>query len=389
MQKFKSIEYMYISLANQFGKDKLNWDERINWATENFMLLDPKEAENACMAFACMEAIKDIAAGKPIGYAVGLDATCSGMQWLSVLVHDENAARLTNVIDTGSRQDAYSHIYNAMKAQASIGFVTRADAKAAVMQSLYGGIKTPQAVMGDHYDLFVDTMRKEVPRAWALNEVFLQIWNPNASEYSWTMPDGFDVLVPVERAVEHSFSFYGQEYRYLKKEIGPKAKGRSLSANTCHATDSLAVREMIRRCSYDPVQVNRAMEALAGSTAIRGTKKQYQLAERLADLYKQTGFLSARVIQCLNYHTVKMFPEKELIRLMKSLPKKEFKLRTVHDEFYCLASYCNDMREQYRNIVLEVAKSNLLNHIVKAICAQDLDKDMDISDKIGCDYALC
>lgn len=389
MQKFTGKEYLYISIANCFGMDKFEWDERINWAKSNLPSLDPKNAESACMAYAAMQALQDTEAGKPTGYAVGLDACCSGMQWLSVLVHDENAARLTNIIDTGVRMDAYTSIYEAMREQQSIGHITRADSKAAVMQSLYGGIKTPQALMGDYYELFIDVMEKQVPRAWALNKLFLQIWDPIATEYSWTMPDGFDVLVPVEVTTEHRFNFYGKDYTYLKKTIGTREVGRSLSANVTHSVDSLAVREMVRRCSYDPVLVNRAMEALAGSTNVRGTKKEYQLAERLAKLYKETGFLSARVISCLNYHTVKMFPEKELLSLMKSLPKKRFDLRTVHDEFYSLGSYCNDMREQYKNIIVEVAKSNLLSHVVQSICSEPLIKDVEITDKIGCNYAIC
>ena len=67
-----------------------------------------------------------------------------------------------------------------------------------------------------------------------------------------------------------------------------------------------------------------------------------------------------------------MFPEKELLSLMKSLPKKRFDLRTVHDEFYSLGSYCNDMREQYKNIIVEVAKSNLLSHVVQSIIVNNL-----------------
>lgn len=389
MQKFTGKEYLYINIANCFGLDKLEWDERINWAKSNLPSLNPKDAEDACMAYAAMQALRDVEAGRPTGYAVGLDASCSGMQWLSVLVHDENAAKLTNVIDTGTRMDAYTHIYEAMQEHTSIGHITRADSKAAVMQSLYGGIKKPREVMGDHYDLFVDVMKKQTPRAWALNTLFLQMWDPNATEYSWTMPDGFDVLFPVEVTTEHSFQFYGKEYAYFQEQQGTKEKGRSLSANATHSTDGLAVREMVRRCSYNPVHINRAMEAVAGSTAIRGTKKEYQLAERLAKLYKETGFLSARVIPCLNYHTVKMFPEAALLRLLKSLPKKRFEVRSVHDEFYSLASYCNDMREQYRNIVVDVAKSDLLSHIVKAICGENLTKDLDIADKIGCNYAIC
>ena len=391
MQEFTGKHYLKIDVANSFAKDKLNWDERIKWFDENISSLDPKEAEEPCMAYAGIKAFKDAEKGKPSGYPISLDATCSGMAWLSILVQDVGGCTLTNVIDSGQRIDAYTTVFNTVKAKLpNLRGVSRTEAKDAVMTSLYSSIVEPEKIFGSDVDVFYQTMYELMPRTWSLNSFMLDIWDPKVTEHRWIMPDGFDVITPVYRNSEYSFDFLDQTYTYTKKEVGTKKRGRSLCANLAHSVDSLAVRELVRRCSYDPETYNRAVDTLFGSKAYRGTKKEYELAERLALLYRTTGFLSMRVLDCLNYNTVNMFPHKELCLLLKSLPKKPFSVLTIHDAFRVLPNYGNDLRKQYREVCIQVGNSGLLNWILFSMReGASFQVGENITNKFGCDYAIC
>ena len=390
MQQFSGLSYLKIDIANSFGQDKLSWNDRISWFDDNIGKMSASEASEPCMAYAGLSAYADVIRGKPIGYPISLDATCSGMAWLSILAHDEGGAKLTNIIDTGNRVDAYTEVFNAVKAKLpSLESVTRKEAKAAVMTSLYGSEVEPEKIFGADVGAFYRTMYELMPKTWALNKYMLDIWNPNATHHEWVMPDGFDVYTPIYVNKEESFSFLGSEYKFIRKEIGTKKKGRSLGANLAHSTDSFAVREVVRRCNYDVKHIRVCMETLAGETGHRATQESYKLAERLSALYKLTGYLSARVLECYTYNTKWMFPEKEMIKLLKSLPNKPFKVLTIHDAFRVLPNYGNDLRKQYKEVCVGVAKSNLLNHILSTMAPGSSVKIGEtITSKIGCDYAL-
>ena len=134
-QTFTGREYLKIDIANNYGLDKLDWDDRIAWFDKNehrlFACLN--EAAEPALFYAGMRAWEDVKAGKPIGYMISLDATSSGLQILAALTGDRRAAQLCNVVDAGGRKDAYTTIYNKMLVQiAEQGKISRDDVKQAI-----------------------------------------------------------------------------------------------------------------------------------------------------------------------------------------------------------------------------------------------------------------
>lgn len=115
-QTFTGKDYLKIDIAGSFGLDKLTWDERIDWFDKNETQLHsllPK-ADEPALFYAGILAWEAATAGKPSGYPISLDATCSGIQLLAVLAGDRKAAQICNVVDTGKREDAYVSIYQDM-----------------------------------------------------------------------------------------------------------------------------------------------------------------------------------------------------------------------------------------------------------------------------------
>ena len=265
MQLFTPLQYLKIDIANSFGLDKENWDTRLAWFDENENNLDKLmvEADEPAMFYAGVQAYKKVLKGLPIGYPISLDATSSGMQLLACVTGCLKSAEMCNVVDVGSRRDSYTDIYHIMQEKGRIeGGIDRSGVKQAIMTALYSSKAIPIQIFGEeNVKQFYQTMSEEVPGAWALNEAFLNMWNPNIDTYKWIMPDNFHVQIKVIDSVKESFDFLGKERVIFRKVHQPTKEGRSLGANTIHSIDGMVVRELVGRCNYnrDRIESIKAM----------------------------------------------------------------------------------------------------------------------------------
>ena len=89
MKLFSGLDYLKIDVANNFGFDKLQFEERIKWFNANINIMkDTTDAEifemsthsteAPALAYGGMLAYRDSIKDIPTGYKVGLDACCSG-----------------------------------------------------------------------------------------------------------------------------------------------------------------------------------------------------------------------------------------------------------------------------------------------------------------------
>lgn len=81
MTFFTDIEYIKIAICNTYGKDKLEWADRLLWTetksmSELWALVD--DADEPYQMRKALHALEDVRAGKPTGYTVGFDSTASG-----------------------------------------------------------------------------------------------------------------------------------------------------------------------------------------------------------------------------------------------------------------------------------------------------------------------
>ena len=402
MQKFTGKEYLQISIANSFGLDKCTWDQRLDWFKTNENQLDQliQHAEDPAMFYAGIQAWRAVQRGEPIGFPISLDATSSGLQILAALTGDRKAAQLCNVVDTGKREDAYTIIFDRMvnyltSLGAAAGGISREDCKQAIMTSLYGSQAEPKKVFGEGMQLrvFYKMMIDAAPAAWDLNETFLEIWNSEALSHDWVLPDNFHVHVKVMKQVKETIHFMNQPHDVYYKVNEPTEEGRSLGANTIHSLDGMIVREITRRCDYDPNVVLKVTEALlfAGSGTSSDRPDDLMLIE-LWNHYVDTGYLSARILDYIDDKNVGLITPGPIWELIKSLPDKPFKVISVHDCFRVLPNYGNDLRWQYNNQLMLIAKSNILQNLLSQIVGRELvigklDENM-WKDVINTNYAL-
>ncbi len=125
----KAEKWFLINLANLAGKDKLKLADRVKWANRNLEKMkgyaeDPRKnagwrAADKPWQFlaACMEVSEYIDKGLScITYLpVCLDAVCSGIQFWSALLRDEDGAARVSMMPTQEISDIYTDVMNAGK----------------------------------------------------------------------------------------------------------------------------------------------------------------------------------------------------------------------------------------------------------------------------------
>lgn len=373
MQEFSPLQYMQIDVANLMGLDKKLWTERLSWFKEHeHELLDlTSEADAPCQYYAAVQAYKAAIEGKINHHPIILDATSSGTQILSVLIGDSKAAKLCNVINTGNRADLYTYIYHKFltKLHSSNMELTRDMVKKAIMTSLYGSKASPKSLFGENVDIFYQVMAEECPDIWELNNFLVDAWNPEISSYGWVMPDNFHVNIKVYNDQTEYFTFLGEEFSFNHKIHAPCEYGRAYSANVAHSIDSLIVREITAMAMYNPMQLFKIKALLAGErhSWLITTKKNLTMVDKLVHLYNESGFLSARILDYIDKESIKLIPEDELKALLDALPAKPFQVACIHDSFHVLPNYGNDIRRLYILQLTKIAKSNLLQFILRQL----------------------
>ena len=213
-----------------------------------------------------------------------------------------------------------------MSQQDGLGLTTPVEHNA-----LYGSTATPEAVFGDNIELFYSTMEQMAPGAWDLNQGLQDLWTMfTASDYSWVLPDNFHAYIETKKSELVPFSFLNTTYKMVKKIDGRPDFHKGLGPNVIHSVDGFIVREMFRRCSYDPKTITRVKDLLSMVT-VGTTGKSAPMVQILWDHYKKTGFLSTRIFDYLFHDTMGLVDYTTIKNLIDTLPAKPFQMVSVHD----------------------------------------------------------
>lgn len=414
MQQFTGLQYLQMDIAASFGLDKNTWDERLAWfqghqfeiehASDDGLKLFVRSAEEPARALAGILAYRQTLQGEAIGYRCSLDATASGLQLLSLLSGCVGGAQLSNLVDTGQRVDAYTHVHEAVCAllniSPSVFPIPRKASKNALMTHLYGSRAVPKRVFGEGTEAlaaFYQAIDLLLPGANLLNHDLLGLWDSSTLAHCWTLPDGFEAVIKVMSTIEHPVHFLGKDYAVIEKVNQPMEAGLSLGANIIHSIDGMVVREMNRRCNFTADVVNDLSYLLTtGAMGGRSTVRQKDLALlRILTAYDMTGFLSAVVFEHLDESNLGLLTtgqKQALIALIDSLPEQAFPIVCVHDCFTFHPNHGNDVRQQYINILAELAESTTLDAIVSEIAGRPIpvNKLSDLAPHIrASEYAIC
>lgn len=415
MTFFTGFEYLLIDLANAFGHDKLLFPERIQWARDNMENLEAlaDQAETKPLYVKAVLAIRKAQAGLPTGHMVGVDGCCSGIQVMSVLTGCVEGAKSTGLIIPNHRADAYTAttlIMNEILGAGAGVVVSRKDAKQSLMTSFYGSKKTPKDVFGEdtpELDAFYEAAKRVAPGAWELLQDLLASWQPYALEHSWKMPDGYDVRVKVMTKQEARIEVDELDhasFTYEFYENQGQKKGLSNAANVTHSMDAYILRAMHRRCNYDRSQAEYAaqcieMELIERNLGINTTSQEFmtdKLAYYIAQ-YQRSTLADIVILPYLDQATVSLLSTEHLQALASilegMLQYQPFELVTVHDEFKAHPNNINWVRWQYKEILADVADSNVLDDLLSQIFGMPVQfnrMSFNLGDQIrDGEYGLC
>ena len=337
LQTFTGREYLKIDIAGNYGMDKEDWNDRITWFDKNesnLHALIPKSEEPA-LFYAGILAWEDSQAGKPSGYPISLDATCSGIQILSCLAGDRKAAEICNVVDTGKREDAYVSIYQDMvDTIGESAKIDRKQTKEAIMTAFFNSTNVPKRIFGEGelLNVFYETLQESAPGPWEIAETMLNIWDPTALTNDWVLPDNYHVQVKVMGQIHENVQFLNEPFEVTYEINTPIKGGRSLGANMIHSIDGMVVREMQNRCKHNPYTIQGLKDLVARKGGGRSQHRtQDQLVQKIWDHYKHTNFLSSRILAYLDIENCGLGNRQALSDLLDSLPEKPFEVISVHD----------------------------------------------------------
>lgn len=379
MQTFTGMEYLKIDVANNFGLNRKTWDHRLNWFNENENQLEEllEQAKEPALYFAGVQAYHKAMKKEVVNYPISLDATASGIQMLSLLSGCVQSAFRCNAVSLDDeRKDVYQEVFDEMQRRLGKEVnIEYDDTKKSVMTSFFSSIAVPRDTFGEGselLDIFYEVVSELLPGAWELNEALLAIWQPDVLSHDWIMPNNFHVKIKVMEPVKEKVTFFDDRYVVHSYKNKPSPESRSLPANITHSVDGFVVGEMVQRCNntcnwWEDNGFHKHSTTAYGTSKTRGKDKT--LLSLLVHT-RNSGFMSARILDCLDIHNIGNLTSANLVKLKEliaSLPEKSFQVLPTHDCFRALPNYGNDIRKQYNTVLQSIVDSDLLAYIVSQI----------------------
>lgn len=370
MKMYSGKNYLYIHIANTYGKDKDLFEDRIDWVAANERNLEQmiREADEPRQMDTAVRTLRKAQQGLSTGSMCALDAINSGSQIMSALMGCKTGAEATGLVDTGERPDAYQLLQDVMNQvltdQGITVEVSRQHLKDAFMKWLYGSSMEPKIIFGietPQYYAFFKAMKKIVPGAVMLRDVLIKCFNSYQLIHEYTLDDGFRVVLPttVKKKYEMKIpSWEGVQYNLIFDKVEAIEHSVFLAANVIHSLDGLIVREMCRRCNYDLDKVAAVYKYLCRMT-------------KGAPVVCRKKFVSLNLIDKLD--GLDMNTMCRLRDLCADVLRWDSSpLVAVHDSFKAHFNQMNKVRYWYKELLAEFAESDMLERILFQLTGQEL-----------------
>lgn len=380
MQTFTSIEYVAIAIANAYGLDKQNYEDRLLWVWVHEEELESfRDAEDQFAYDKAVKELRKVQKGEPTGLIVKFDACASGAQLLSVMTGCRSGCEATNAIGN-QRNNPYMMVRDAM--QEALGTeieVSYSDCKKAVMTSLYGSTATPKRVFGSHLDAFYKAVDKVFTGAYEVMPFLMNSWQ-NTPVHEWVMPDGFQVRKPnfVAYITDVHLPSLDYEMKVRYYEVEAQKKGLSMAADITHSVDSYLLRSLVRHCSYDPEQVRKWICKVEAEMHKRENISQEDVSYPDITMVNRLEELSTGELVSL------------YLDLNDMLLHKPFEVVTVHDCFGCHPNNVNRLRYWYNQLLARLNRMKLLENILAQLGTNIIIEGEDLYEEIlDNSYAIC
>ena len=145
-----------------------------------------------------------------------------------------------------------------------------------------------------------------------------------------------------------------------------------------HSIDAFILRELVRRCNHHGLNIKGINDWLTAALLERGNQLpgvDYDLLDGehryFIEQYERSGQPTAAILPWLNASNVHDLPIgllHDLKRITNDMLKyKAFPVVTIHDSFASHANNCNWVRHWYKEILAELADSDILSDIMSQL----------------------
>lgn len=317
MQKFTGLQYILIDIANNFGLDKENWDVRIDWAKD--FLTKPVTEQNE---------IIEMLGDEPLLMRKAVNAYHDAINGVPT-------GHMVGLDATASGQQIMACLIGCITTATNVNLIntgkredlnvkiatmmgmgqTRDDVKYPIMTHYFNSKRKPRDAFGEdtpELAKFYEALKQELPGAEEIMDDINGCWQGDVLAHQWVLPDNHTSHVPVM----------------------VQSNGKNL-----------------------PEKVE--VDELGGATFTY----KYEL-----NMAAATGIsLPANII-----HSIDGYIVREMIRRAYY---QGFEVVTVHDAFFCSPNHCNELRQNYIDILCDIADSNLLGDILGQILGYEIDYD--------------
>ena len=381
MIKYSDFEYLLIAIANAYGKDKLLFEERIEWVKQNgkrLMSMADTADDKPLFVRAVMELNRLKEGATTTQFMCGLDATASGIQVLSCMANDITAASHVGLVDPNKRCDAYVSQVNLMNKylpadrQISLGKdctakFTRNDVKKPLMCHFYDSQAIPKEVFGDgslELAAFYNAVLEMAPGVSELIDDIKGAIRPDALGYSWTMPDGYQVRTLVLKKVDKKVivdelkNQFGGEATFTHRITvnQPDKAYKAILANVTHSVDSLLLREVERRCNHNKKDLLKVYDICQGC--------------KLTDPNEMVSLREASLM----LKGKKDYTENQLAKLAQIIESvidnPVGPMVGIHDDLKSYPYMMNSIRQYYADVLAEIADSDMTQNILRQLYQQ-------------------
>ena len=147
--------------------------------------------------------------------------------------------------------------------------------------------------------------------------------------------------------------------------------------NVVHSIDAFILREMVRRCNHHGLNIKGINDWLTAAVLEQsmGCKVYAEPLEGehryFVEQYERSGQPTAAILPWLNAANVHDLPIgllHDLVRITNTmLEYKAFPVVTIHDSYASHANNCNWVRHWYKEILAELADSEILSDIMSQL----------------------
>jgi DNA-directed RNA polymerase len=343
--------WLYVHTANTFGFDKVSFDERYRWTEERLKEIvsyvdSPFDNRGWDRADKPMEFLQACYHVKQVGIygldyvcnlPVSLDATCSGLQLLSIIARDETTAQMVNVLPNATPQSIYTILADLVRTEvakdAAAGVpeanrwlqfgIDRSIVKRNVMTYFYGlkpfgardqifdeykkqvKLGKPKVLLDDGFSdckWLADIIWKHLQTSLPLVSkvmIWLQkvakLFSKYNLEIRWVTPIGFPVVQDYRYLRKYTVktSIAGSlVYTTLRKQMtlkDSKKNQSAISANLTHSLDSALAKGVALYCKHDQLPVPNLLmvhDSFA-TTPNRIDQLQYIIRKVAIDLFSE------------------------------------------------------------------------------------------------------